>query len=448
VWLVRTPIFYTWRSMRAVDLIVRKRDGGRLSREEVEWFVAGVTGGAVPDYQTAALLMAIVFRGLDADETAWLTDAMVRSGTRADFSGVPGVKVGKHSTGGVGDKTSLVVVPLVACCGAVAPKSSGRALGHSGGTIDKLESIPGFRVALTSGELLEQVAGIGCAFVGQSPSLAPADKVLYALRDVTGTIESVPLIASSIMSKKIAEGTDALVLDVKVGQGAFMKTASEARVLAEAMVSLGRRFGLPTRAVLTAMDAPLGSAVGNALEVIEAVETLKGRGPADFRELCVLLTSHLLVVGGLAADLQGARAHVERALASGAALARFRALVGRQGGDEAVVDDYGRLPQAESVQTLHAPRAGWVAAVDAEAIGRASMLLGAGRERVDASIDHGAGIRLAARPGDRVEAGALLAHLHVGAGRQVEAARGLVASAFSWSEAPPAPRPLILDVVT
>ena len=434
--------------MRAVDSIVRKRDGGRLAREEVEWFVAGVTSGAVPDYQAAALLMAIVFRGLDADETAWLTDAMVRSGARADFSGVPGVKVGKHSTGGVGDKTSLVIVPLVAACGALAPKSSGRALGHSGGTIDKLESIPGFRVALTPRELLDQVSAIGCAVVGQSASLAPADKKLYALRDVTGTIESVPLIASSIMSKKIAEGTDALVLDVKVGRGAFMKTATEARVLAEVMVAIGRRFGLRTRAVLTAMDAPLGSAVGNALEVVEAIETLKGRGPADLRELSVLLGSHLLVAGGLAPDLDGARAHVERVLDSGAALARFRALVAHQGGDEAILDDYARLPHAARVVTEPAPRSGWVAAVDAEAIGRASMLLGAGRERVDAAIDHGAGIRLAVRPGDRVEAGAPLAELHVGAGRPVEAARGLVASAFRLSGAPPPARPLVLDVVT
>lgn len=433
--------------MRAVDLILRKRDGGRLSREDVDWFVAGVTSGTIPDYQAAALLMAVVFRGLDEDETAWLTDAMVRSGSRVDLTAISGVKLGKHSTGGVGDKTSLVIVPLVAACGAVAPKSSGRALGHSGGTLDKLEAIPGFRVSLTPREFLDQLQAIGCAFVGQSPSLAPADKKLYALRDVTGTIESVPLIASSIMSKKIAEGTDALVLDVKVGQGAFMKTEADGRVLAEAMVAIGRREGLPTRAVLTAMDAPLGRAVGNALEVIEAIDTLKGQGPPDFRALCLHLTSHLLLAGALAPDLDAAWDHAERALESGAALDRFRALVVRQGGEAAAVDDYGRLPRAAEVQTLRAPREGAVTAIDAGAVGRASMLLGAGRDRVDASIDYGAGVVLRARPGDRVEAGEPLADLHVGAGRSVSRAKALVEAAFTLSDAAPSPRPLVLDVV-
>ncbi len=432
--------------MRAVDLIVRKRDGGRLSREQLDWFVAGVTSGAVPDYQAASLLMAIVWRGLDADETSWLTDAMVRSGERADLRALRGVKVGKHSTGGVGDKTSLVVVPLVAACGAIVPKSSGRALGHTGGTIDKLEAIPGFRVTMTPEQFLAQVTEIGCAFVGQSKSLAPADKKLYALRDVTGTVESLPLIASSIMSKKIAEGTDALVLDVKVGRGAFMKSLPDARRLADAMVTIGAHAGLRTRAVLTAMDAPLGLAVGNALEVIEAVETLKGRGPDDFRELCLLLSSHLLVVAGLAADLEGARAQLDAAIASGAALDRFRRLVAHQGGDPAVLDDYGLFAQPVAVETLRAPAAGYVTALEADTIGRASMLLGAGRDTVDAPIDYGAGILLRAKPGDRVEAGAPLADLHVGAHAQLDAARTLAAAAFGIAPAPLPRAPLVLDV--
>ena len=340
--------------MRIVDLIIRKRDGRRLSRDEIDAFISGVTTGEIPDYQASALLMAIFLRGLDAEETGWLTDAMVRSGGRVDLSSLSGVKVGKHSTGGVGDKTSLVVVPVVAACGALVPKSSGRALGHSGGTLDKLEAIPGFRLGLSADELVAQVRAIGCAFVGQSPTLAPADKKLYALRDVTGTVESLPLIASSIMSKKIAEGTDALVLDVKVGSGAFMKTLDDARRLAQAMVDIGARVGLRTRAVLTAMDAPLGLAVGNALELREALETLKGQGPPDLTLLCRTLAAHLLVVGNLAPDLDAAGDRVDEAIRSGAAFDRFRSLVEHQGGDVRVIDDWDRLPRAERVETVSA----------------------------------------------------------------------------------------------
>jgi pyrimidine-nucleoside phosphorylase len=433
--------------MRIVDLIIRKRDGRRLSRDEIDAFISGVTTGEIPDYQASALLMAVFLRGLDAEETGWLTDAMVRSGGRVDLSSLPGVKVGKHSTGGVGDKTSLVVVPVVAACGALVPKSSGRALGHSGGTLDKLEAIPGFRLGLTADELIAQVRAIGCAFVGQSPTLAPADKKLYALRDVTGTVESLPLIASSIMSKKIAEGTDALVLDVKVGSGAFMKTLDDARRLAQAMVDIGVRVGLRTRAVLTSMDAPLGLAVGNALELREALETLQGRGPSDLALLCRTLAAHLLVVGTLAPDLDAASDRVDEAIRSGAAFDRFRSLVEHQGGDVRVIDDWDRLPRAERVDTVSAPKSGFVAEIHAEPVGRASMLLGAGRIRVDASIDYGAGVVLRVKPGDRVSAGAVLADAHVGRNAQPEAARSLLDDAFVISDRPPAASPLILDVV-
>jgi pyrimidine-nucleoside phosphorylase len=433
--------------MRIVDLIVRKRDGGRLSRDEIDAVISGVTTGEIPDYQISALLMAIFLRGLDAEETGWLTDAMVRSGGRVDLSDLKGVKVGKHSTGGVGDKTSLVIVPVAAACGALVPKSSGRALGHSGGTLDKLEAIPGFRLALSAGELVAQVRTIGCAFVGQSPTLAPADKKLYALRDVTGTVESLPLIASSIMSKKIAEGTDALVLDVKVGSGAFMKTLDDARRLAQAMVDIGGRAGLRTRAVLTAMDAPLGVAVGNALELREALETLKGIGPPDLTELCRALSAHLLVVGRLAPTLDAAGERVDEAIRSGAAFQRFRSLVENQGGDVGVIDDWDRLPRAERVETLPAAKAGYVVAIHAEPVGRASMLLGAGRTRVDTPIDYGAGVVLRVQPGDRVATGAALADAHVGRGAQLEEARSLLAEAFVIGDRPPALAPIILDVL-
>jgi pyrimidine-nucleoside phosphorylase len=434
--------------MRVVDVIIRKRDGGRLSRADVDALVGGITSGAVPEYQTAALLMAIVFRGLDADETAWLTDAMVRSGRRVDLSSLAGPKVGKHSTGGVGDKLSLIVVPLVAACGGQVFKSSGRALGHSGGTIDKLESIAGFRVDMSMAECLEVVREVGCCYVGQTADLAPADKKLYALRDVTGTIESVPLIASSIMSKKIAEGADSLVLDVKVGRGAFMKTAEDATRLARAMVDIGERVGLPTRAVLTRMEAPLGRAVGNALELIESLETLKGRGPADVTELSETLASHMLVVSGLAPDEGAARARVREALTGGAALDRFRAVIAAQGGDRRVVDDYERFARTARREPVLAPREGVVEAIDAESIGRASMMLGAGRERLDTPIDYGAGILLEAPVGARVKAGDVLAWLCVGATARLEEAQALAAAAFVVGDADASPPPLVIGVVS
>jgi pyrimidine-nucleoside phosphorylase len=432
--------------MRAIDIIIRKRDGAALSRAEIDFFVGGVTAGTIPEYQTSALLMAMLLRDMDAEETAWLTEAMVASGHRVDLSGIPGVKAGKHSTGGVGDKTSIVVAPLVAACGVAVPKSSGRGLGHTGGTIDKLESIPGFRVALDTDAFLDALRRIGCAFVGQTPDIAPADKKLYALRDVTGTIESIPLIASSIMSKKIAEGTDVLVLDVKVGRGAFMKTESDARRLAEAMVTIGARMGLKTEAMLTAMDAPLGRAVGNALEIGECIETLAGRGPSDLEQLSVALATRMLRLAGVG-DVAEAERRVREALASGAALQKFRQVVENQDGDPRIVDDLSHLPHAAASDTFTAVRAGFVTAMHADLIGRASMLLGAGRERLDTHIDPGAGLVLLAKPGDRVRAGEPLVDLRPGAGARLDDARALLEQAVTIGDDAPPPAPLVHGIV-
>jgi pyrimidine-nucleoside phosphorylase len=448
VWpgLIEWPILAP--AMRIVDVIIHKRDGGTLLRDEIDFVVAGVTSGSLPDYQLSALLMAMLLRGMSPAETVALTEAMVASGHRVDLSSIPGTKVGKHSTGGVGDKTSLVVVPLVAACGVRVPKSSGRGLGHTGGTLDKLESIPGFRIGLDREEFFAAVREVGCAFVGQTADIAPADKKLYALRDVTGTIESVPLIASSIMSKKIGEGTDALVLDVKVGRGAFMKTEADARALAETMVAIGDGVGLRTEAVLTSMDAPLGRHVGNALEIVESLDTLKGRGPADLEALSVTLASRMVALAGAAPGPAAAEALVRDALGSGRALEKFRQMIERQGGDPHVVDDYGRLPQAVSRHVLAAPRGGYLAAIDASSVGRASMALGAGRERIEATIDPGAGIVLHAKPGDAVTAGAPLAELHAGAGRTADAALALLEHAFTIADEPRALPPLVYGVIS
>jgi pyrimidine-nucleoside phosphorylase len=325
--------------MRAVDIIISKRDGRTLAREEIRFFVNGVTAGTLPDYQASALLMAILLRGMTPEETAWLTDAMVHSGIRVDLGDIPGVKVDKHSTGGVGDKTSLVLAPLAAACGVPVPMMSGRGLGHTGGTLDKLEAIPGFRVNLSLEEMKGALARVGCAMIGQTAQIAPADKKLYALRDVTGTVESIPLISASIMSKKIAEGIDALVLDVKTGSGAFMKTEADSRRLAESLVSIGNASGVTTEAIITAMDAPLGRAVGNALEVIECLDVLKGGGPPDLLEVSVALAARMLVLGQVAGDFAAAEAQVRRAIQSGAGLERFRQIIESQGGDPRVVDD-------------------------------------------------------------------------------------------------------------
>jgi pyrimidine-nucleoside phosphorylase len=434
--------------MHPVDIIVRKRDGASLTRAEIAFVVSGATSGAIPDYQIAALLMALLLQGMSDEETAWLTEAMVASGRRLDLSRIPGMKAGKHSTGGVGDKTSIVVVPLVAACGVVVPKSSGRGLGHTGGTIDKLESIPGFRASMDRESFLSALERIGCAFVGQTADIAPADKKLYALRDVTGTIESIPLIASSIMSKKIAEGTDVLALDVKVGRGAFMKSEADARRLSQAMVAIGARVGLTTEALLTAMDAPLGRAVGNALEIAECLDTLAGRGPSDLEQLSLALATRMLLLTGSAADDEEAGRRLRAALASGAALEKFLQVLANQGGDVRIVEDRSRLPHVAEIETVTAARAGVVSHIDAAIVGRASMVLGAGRERLDAPIDPGAGLILRVKLGDQVGAGDALADLHAGAGARLDEARALVKEAIALGEEPVRRMPLILGTVT
>lgn len=430
--------------MRAVDIIRAKRDGEPLSAAAIDGFVRGVTDGSWPDYQASALLMAIVLKGMTAEETAELTRAMAGSGTRVDLSNLPGIKVGKHSTGGVGDKVSIVLAPLAAACGVVVPKMSGRGLGHTGGTLDKLESIPGFRTGLSLDEFRAALAEIGCAIISQTADVAPADKKLYALRDVTATVDSLPLICASVMSKKIAEGSDALVLDVKCGSGAFMKTYDEARTLARSLVTIGVSAGIRTESFITRMDAPLGLAVGNALEIRECIELVHGRGPADLQALILHLAARMVRLGEKAATDEEARARVQAALDTGAAADRLRAMIGRQGGDARVVDDPDRLPSARSTRTIHASRSGFVAAIDAETIGRAAVLLGAGRDRKDAAIDPAAGVVLRQKPGARVEAGQPVLDLHFDGERRVEDAERLAASAVTIGENQPADAPLVM----
>ncbi|MEY4637104.1 MAG: Pyrimidine-nucleoside phosphorylase [Acidobacteriota bacterium] len=433
--------------MRAVDIIRAKRDGDALSREAIDAFVTGVTDGSWPDYQASALLMAIVLKGMNAVETAWLTDAMARSGDRVNLAHIPGIKVGKHSTGGVGDKVSIVLAPLAAACGVTVPKMSGRGLGHTGGTLDKLEAIPGFRVALSLDEYKAQLADIGCCLISQTATIAPADKALYALRDVTGTVDSLPLIASSVMSKKLAEGSDALVLDVKCGRGAFMKRVADARALARSMVSIGTAAGVRTECLITQMDVPLGHAVGNALEIAECVQVLRGQGPADLADLVVRLGTRMVRLAEKAATDEDAAALVRDTLASGAALARFRLLVERQGGDPTVVDDPGRLPSASLSHVVSAARGGFVTALDALLVGRAAVALGAGRDKKDDQVDSTAGIRLLKKPLDSVTAGEPVMELRYNEASRLPAALALVRQALVIGDQPPAVPPLVLGWV-
>lgn len=428
-------------------LIEKKRDGQTLDADEIRWFINGYSNGEIPDYQMAAMAMAIYFRGMTLEEMAVLTDAMMRSGDLVDTSSIPLPKADKHSTGGIGDKISLVLAPLVACCDVAVPMISGRGLGITGGTLDKLESIPSYRTDLSDKEFLDVVAKCGCAITGQTGQLAPADKKLYALRDVTGTVPSIPLIVASIMSKKLAEGVDALVLDVKWGRGAFMKTVEAARELARNMVEVGSRMGKGVAALITDMNQPLGRAVGNSLEVIESVETLKGNGPEDIVELTMALAARMLMLVGKAHDHVEALRILQQHLASGRAFERFKKMVELQGGDPRALDDYRRLPIATIKDEVVADRTGIVAAVDAEAIGKACVVLGAGRCKTEDQVDHAVGVADLAKVGDRIEKGQRLTTLHANDESRLNEARSLVAAAFTISDEPVPPPSLVTDLV-
>ncbi|MFP4343601.1 MAG: thymidine phosphorylase [Anaerolineales bacterium] len=434
--------------MRIVEIIEKKRDGKALSTEEIEFFIHGYTEGEIPDYQASALLMAILLQGMDDRETRDLTLAMAGSGESLDLSDEASFVVDKHSTGGVGDKVSLVIAPTVAACGLPVGKMSGRGLGFSGGTLDKLESIPGFRVDLSVAEFKEQLAGVGLVLSGQSARLAPADGKLYALRDVTGTVPSLPLIVGSVMSKKLAAGADAIVLDVKMGTGAFMRTLEEARELAEAMVRIGEEVGRKVTARISDMNQPLGRAVGNALEVQEAIATLHGGGPWDFREHCLVIAGEMLLLGQKADDLEGAKALAEEAIAAGRAWEKFRQMVEAQGGDVAYIEEPERLPRAEIVEAVKAERAGYLAGTQADAIGMAVVALGGGREKKGAPIDHAVGLVMEVEVGDRVEEGETLFTVHANDPAKRDEAVARVRKALSFSGEPVEPLPLFYDRIT
>ena len=433
--------------MRAVDIIIKKRDGKELTRDEIRFFIEGFTRGTVTDYQASAWSMAVLLNGMTDRETTELTLAMADSGEKLDLSGVVDLALDKHSTGGVGDKTTLVVEPLVVACGLRVGKMSGRGLGFSGGTLDKMESIPGFRTDLTKEEFLRQLKEVGLVLTGQTSDLAPADGKLYALRDVTGTVPAPPLIASSVMSKKLAAGANRIVLDVKVGTGAFMKTQEEARSLAKLMVKIARLAGRKAVALLSDMNQPLGHAVGNALEVKEAIETLHGGGPTDFRQHAIEVASQLLLLGQAEKTLSAARKRAGVALKDGSAFERFRALVSAQGGDVRYVDDPSLLPRAKFVEEVPAPRSGYLKWVDARQIGEASVALGAGRAKKGDPIDHAVGIVVLHKVGDRVAKGAPLFTLHANDQTKLEATRAQVLAAHQWSAKKVKPLPLFYGTV-
>jgi len=433
--------------MRTVDLIQRKREGGELDTREISHLVEGYTRGEIPDYQMSAFLMAVFFAGMTDREVSTMTECMVRSGETVDLSDIQGVKVDKHSTGGVGDKTSLIVAPLAAAAGVIVPMMSGRALGHTGGTLDKLESIPGFRTDLTVEEAKAQLQEHGLVFIGQSDRVAPADGKLYALRDVTATVESIALIASSIMSKKLSEGLDALVLDVKVGSGAFIKKQVDARRLAQMMVGIGRRVDKRVQALITDMNQPLGYAVGNALEVMEVSQTLMNQGPPDLTRLSIELAARMIFLAKITPTLEDARHLAENKLVDGSGYRKFKQVIQAQGGNPKALDEFSLLPNATGMREITSPRGGYISAIAAEDIGRASTLMGAGRDRKDDRIDPAVGVILEVKVGEKVDAGAVLCRLYYTNEARVDEAAELVEGAFRVSSQKAEDRELILEVV-
>jgi pyrimidine-nucleoside phosphorylase len=433
--------------MRAVDIIIKKRDKGELTREEIEFFVGGFTSGEIPSYQAAAWAMAVALNGMTPRETTDLTLTMTKSGQTLDMSQVGDMVVDKHSTGGVGDKTTLVVEPMVAACGLRVGKMSGRGLGFSGGTLDKMESIPGFRTDLTTDEFIEQIRSIGLVLAGQTSDLAPADGKLYSLRDVTGTVESLPLIASSVMSKKIASGANAIVLDVKIGTGAFIKNMEDARELSRLMVEIARLAGAKAVAVLSDMNQPLGFAVGNALELKESIETLQGNGPTDFLEHCLMIAGYMLALGGITPDAESGKRSAKKTIVDGTAWEKFRKLVIAQSGDVSYIDEPARLPAANIIETVNAPEFGYISEIDALSVGKTAVILGAGRSKKGDPIDHAVGIVLHHKVGNWVEEGDPLFSLHAQDRDTFEIAKQKILEAHGFSQEPVEPLPLFYGVV-
>ena len=434
--------------MRMYDLIMKKRNGGVLNEDEIKFMISGYTEGSIPDYQMSAMMMAIYFQGMNEEETLYLTRAMEYSGETLDLSAIHGIKVDKHSTGGVGDKTSLALTPMVAACGIPVAKMSGRGLGHTGGTIDKLESFPGFTTGISTETFIRNVNDIGIAIMGQTADLAPADKKLYALRDVTATVDNMSLIASSIMSKKLASGADAIVLDVKTGSGAFMKKEEEAFALAKEMTTLGNNAGRKTYAVISDMDQPLGFAVGNALEVREAIETLRGNGPDDFVELCMTLGSYMLIAGGKASDVEEAKGYLKKVVEDGSALQKLGQFVRAQGGDDRAVFDPELLPKASIVEDILSDREGYISHIECDEIGVCSLILGGGRETKESEIDLSVGLVLRGKVGDFVKKGESIAVIHGNDRDKIAQAKERFLKAYSFSKSPVEKKPFIKGVIT